>query len=219
MTFQIAALALFDSLNILTLAIAIFLLGTPRPVPRTLAYIAGTSLGYFTAGLILLHGWRVLFERLAPLFDPFSIGLLQLIAGALLAAVALHTIHRPAREVVFRPPRRISPWAVFVLGTVIGLLYAPTDPRHNMAISLIVLHADTLATQLPWLLWYNLFYILPLCGMVLLRVLWPERSQSLFGWMTSKISHFAHRTLPYLIVVSGVILMLLGGWRLSGLLN
>jgi cytochrome c biogenesis protein CcdA len=110
--------------------------------------------------------------------------LVRIIAGAVLMIAGIHAIRRPAREVVFRPPQRITPAAMFVLGAVIGLLYAPTDPRHNMALGLIVGYAQDATEQLSWLLWYNLFYILPLLGMVLLRVLWPERSRILFGWLS-----------------------------------
>jgi hypothetical protein len=213
MVFQIAAIALLDSLNILTLAIAVYLLGTPRPVPRTLAYIAGTSLGYFSAGVILIYGWRVVLERLLPLLDPGTIGLVQIIAGAVLTIAGVHAIRRPAREVVFRPPQRITPAAMFVLGAVIGLLYAPTDPRHNMALGLIVGHTQSNTAQLSWLLWYNLFYILPLLGLVVLRVLWPERSRILFGWLTDTISNFVYCILPYLIAAAGCLLVLNGVWR------
>lgn len=215
MWFQIAAIALLDSLNILTLAIAVYLLGTPGPVPRTLAYIAGTSLGYFSAGVILLYGWRVVFESLLPLLSPVAIGLVQIVAGAVLAMAAIHAVRRPAREVLFRPPQRITPAAMFVLGAVIGLLYAPTDPRHNMALGLIARHAQGGAAQLSWLLWYNLFYILPLLGLVLLRELWPERSRILFGWLTDAISNFTWRYLPYLIAAAGCLLVLNGIWRLA----
>lgn len=214
MSFQIAAIALLDSLNILTLAIAAYLLGTPRPVPRTLAYIAGTSLGYFSAGVILLYGWRVVFERLLPLLSSAALGLIQLIAGAVLAMAGIHAVRRPAREVVFRPPQRITPAAMFVLGAVIGLLYAPTDPRHNMALGLIARHAQGDAAQLSWLLWYNLFYVLPLLGMVMLRELWPERSRILFGWLADTISNVVYRILPYLIAAAGCLLVLNGIWRL-----
>ncbi len=214
MHFQIAALALLDSLNILTLAIAIYLLGTPRPVPRALAYIAGTSVGYYCAGAILLYGWRIFFEYLLPILDPDKLRLIQVFAGAVLMIAGIHAIRRPAREVAFRPPQHINPAPLFVLGAVIGLLYAPTDPRHNMAIGLIVAHAESVAAQLLWLLWYNFFYILPLLGMVLLRVLWPERSRVLFGWLTDTITNFFHRVLPYLIAVTGLLLVLDGLWRL-----
>jgi hypothetical protein len=214
MTFQIAAIALLDSMNILTLAIAVYLLGTPRPVPRTLAYIAGTSLGYFSAGVILIYGWRVVLERVLPLLDPGTIGVVQILGGAVLAIAGVHAIRKPAREVVFRTPQRITPAAMFVLGAVIGLLYAPTDPRHNMAIRLIVGHTESDTAQLTWLLWYNLFYILPLLGLVLLRVLWPERSRILFGWLTDMISNFFYRILPYLIAFAGCLLVLDGVWRL-----
>ncbi len=215
MHFQIAALALLDSLNILTLAIAVYLLGTSRPVPRTLSYVAGTSLGYFCAGVILIYGWRIFLEHLLPLLDPTALRSIQVLAGMVLMIAGIHAIRRPAREVAFRPPQRISPAAVFILGAVIGLLYAPTDPRHNMAIGLIAAHTPSFAAQLGWLLWYNIFYILPLLGLVVLRVLWPERSRVLFGWLTDAITNFVHRVLPYLIAVIGLLLVLDGFWRLT----
>lgn len=214
MLIQIAAIALLDSLNILTLSIAVYLLGTPRPVPRSLAYVAGTTLGYFSAGVILLYGWRAVLERLLPLLASGALAWLQIIAGIVLAVAGLHAIRRPASEVVFRPPQRITPLATFLLGAVIGLLYAPTDPRHNMALGLIVGQAEGMPAQLIWLVWYNLFYIMPLLGMVVLRVLWPERSHLLFGWMTHTISNFVYRILPYLIAFAGGLLVLRGTWRL-----
>jgi cytochrome c biogenesis protein CcdA len=215
MSFQIAALALLDSLNILTLAIAIYLLGTPMPVPRTVSYIAGTSLGYFSAGLILQHGWRLLADQFFSLLDAGTIGMVQVIGGVILAILGIHAIYRPAREVVFRPPQRISPAATFVLGAVIGLLYAPTDPRHNMAIGLMVAHAEGLAEQIYWLIWYNFFYVLPLLAMVMVRLLWPEHSRIIFGWLTDAISNFVYRILPYLIAGAGFLLTISGIWRLT----
>lgn len=214
MSYQIAALALLDSLNILTLAIAVYLLGTPRPVPRTLAYVAGTALGYFTAGVLLVLGWRVLFNRFLPLLDPASVGLLQIVGGAALVIGGVHAILRPAREVVFRPPQHINPVATFLLGAVIGLLYAPTDPRHNMAIGLIVNHADSGLSQVGWLLWYNAFYVLPLLGLVVLRVVWPVRSKVVFGWLTDAISNFFFRVLPTIVAIIGLLLMVAGVWRI-----
>jgi hypothetical protein len=75
-------------------------------------------------------------------------------------------------------------------------------------------YAQDATEQLSWLLWYNLFYILPLLGMVLLRVLWPERSRILFGWLTDSISNFAYRYLPYLIAAAGCLLVINGLGRL-----
>ena len=82
-----------------------------------------------------------------------------------------------------------------------------------MAFGLIVSQADSYTGQLAWLAWYNLFYILPLLSMVVLRVLWPERSHIVFGWLTDTISNFFYRTLPYLVVGVGMLLVIEGLYR------
>lgn len=208
MSFQIAALALLDSINLLTITLAAYLLGTPRPTPRTLSYVGGTALGYFAAGAIMLLGWQAFLERVGPLLDPVLVGLLAAVVGVVMVLGALHAIRRPSRRFVFRPPTRIHPLATFALGAVIGLLYAPTDPRHNLAIGLIVAHTQSWSEQLAWLVWYNAFYILLLLGMVGVRVFWPERSGAWFGWLTTAIGNFMHRNLPVLVFAAGVVLII-----------
>lgn len=211
MWLQIAALGLLDSLNVLTIAIVAYLLGTPLPVPRTLAYIAGKSIGYFSSGVLLLVGWQLFNIHILPLLSHVTWPLVQIVVGLTLIAGGFHSFYRPSRRFVFRPPTRISPRAVFLLGLVIGLVYAPTDPRHNVAVSLIITHADGYASQIPWLLWFNLFYIMPLCTMVLLRVLWPEPSRRMFGWVTDAIGMIFYQGLPVLIIAAGAILVVFGG--------
>src|SRR5918997_1061086 len=57
------ALALLDSLNPVTIAGAVFLLLTPRPVPRTLSFVAGAGFAYFSRGGLLYLGLGAVFVR------------------------------------------------------------------------------------------------------------------------------------------------------------
>jgi Sap, sulfolipid-1-addressing protein len=53
---SLIAIAALDSLNPTAIALQVYLLSTPRPVPRSIAFIVGIFSAYWTSGLLVTLG-------------------------------------------------------------------------------------------------------------------------------------------------------------------
>lgn len=84
----LAGLAFADSLNPFTIAAEAYLLATPRPFARSLAFLLGTAVTYFAGGMLLLGGWSAAREAIMPLVPSWGWSAAQVALGLALGGFA-----------------------------------------------------------------------------------------------------------------------------------
>ncbi len=104
----LTGLALADSLNPFTVASQAYLLGTPRPMPRSLAFLAGTYAAYFAGGVLLLEGWAVLARRVLPLIPAWGYAAGEVVLGAALGGFAAWSLRRARGGTPLTPPASLG---------------------------------------------------------------------------------------------------------------
>lgn len=217
-TASVLGLALVDSLNPSIILMTLFLLSTPRPVPRTASYIAAVYLTNLTLGLLVYFGLgaalTLLIERLTSSTDWWIYALQFCAALGMLAAAY---ILRPAGEdAPSQPPRSIHPRATFLLGIGATFVEFTTAAPYLGSIALLT-KADIPAMQaLLTLALYNVVYVgipLSLLGLYLLR---RERAERIFGIIRERTRRWVNILLRVLLAAGGLILLVdVVGWVLG----
>src|SRR5437867_174779 len=113
----ILVLGLADSLNPVTIAVAVLLAAGKRPVPRLLAYTLGTGITYFLGGVVLAVGADVnVLERIV-LLAIFNVAYVFPLIGITVIAAALR---RRAEPVLERLRDLVARWGHRVLALLTG---------------------------------------------------------------------------------------------------
>jgi hypothetical protein len=90
-------LALLDSLNPFTVAAQAYLLGTERPLPRSVAFLVATFAAYLTGGVAMLLGWSVALNALQTLVPAWFWPAAAIALGCALLLFAIWSWHRTVR--------------------------------------------------------------------------------------------------------------------------
>jgi hypothetical protein len=161
-------LALVDSLNPGSIVGLVYLLLTPRPVKRGLAYIAGTFVTYYAGGALIFFGFGALFGSL--LDRPFGAGghLALAAVGVLLLAAGEWLRSRPPhlRDAKPKPPRWLHPAFTFLLGAAGTVADLPTAVPYIVGVERMVAAGLGLTEVLFALAGYVLVYTLPMLALV-----------------------------------------------------
>jgi hypothetical protein len=85
----IVVAALVDSVNLNAVAVQIYLLSTPKPIKRSLAFIVGDFLANLIAGLLITFG---LIQLVLQIFSRFSeiVDLFQFLIGITLVLLSCY---------------------------------------------------------------------------------------------------------------------------------
>lgn len=136
---SLVAIAALDSLNPTGIALQIYLLSTPKPIARSIAFILGVFLMYWAAGLLAVLGLRTwLVSVISSVNVSFSephfyaiqllIGLALLIGGLKLDSSA----QSPGKR-----PKKLTLGRTFLLGMAVTLFDLPTALPYLAAIEQI----------------------------------------------------------------------------------
>ena len=167
------ALALLDSLNPVTIAGAVFLLLTPRPVPRTLSFVAGAGLAYFAGGVLLYLGLGAVFVRVLDYLSGPWVHVLLVVLGAVMVAVGVWMQRRKPKEGSGRTFKNLHPAATFLIGASVTGSDLPTAFPLIVAVERMTSARLEIPAALAALALYVLVYAVPLLlllsGYLLLR--------------------------------------------------
>lgn len=168
-------LALLDSLNPITIAGAVFLLLTPRPVPRTVTFIVGACLAYFAGGALLYLGLGAVFERVLGYLSGAWVHVLLVGVGVALVAAAVWMERSPPREGSSGKGRikGLHPAVTFLIGANVTASDLPTAFPLIAGVERMTSAGLETPAALAALAFYVLVYALPLllllAGYLLLR--------------------------------------------------
>jgi cytochrome c biogenesis protein CcdA len=201
-------LAIFDSLNPSLFIAQFFLLTTPSPTKRVIAYIAGIYTVYFLGGLLIIGGARTLILSLVSGFTPTHLYLIQLAVGLLLLGFAIYLFVKPqgaAMNADAKKPRSLHPIHSFVLGSVVIFNELTTALPYFVAIERIV-DAQLTALEIVLVLAiYNLIFVVPLFIFLWLFLRSRERFTHQIEGFNRGLNKWLPRILRYGCLILGVI--------------
>ena len=191
-TVLVASLGLADSLNPVTILIAVYLGAGADPVRRLSAYAVGVFAAYFLGGVALTLGPA---ELLRAALDGVQIpgaDVAALAAGAGLVIAAVALWKRRGRLARVRLPRAlVEPRSALVLGAVVTALDLPTAFPYFGAIAVIVGADISLPAQVLMLGLFNALYVLPIVLVLVARLVFGARCQVLMARVTAGIERIA----------------------------
>ena len=208
------ALALLDSLNPITIAGAVFLLLTPRPVPRTVSFVAGASLAYLAGGVLLYIGLGAVFmEVLEYLSGPWVHALL-VVLGGVLVGVGVWMERSPPREEVGRGFKNLRPGATFLIGASVTASDLPTAFPLLVAVERVTQAGLGTAGALAALALYVAVYALPLLLMVAGYLALRGGSVPFLRSAERAVNRWSRPATIWSLYVIGALLLLNSGWFL-----
>ena len=215
-TLLVASLAVADSVNPVTIAVAVFLSARPDAVRRLAGFAVGVFIVYLAGGAVLVLGPGELLRTAVDGAHSRGFHVVSIALGALIIAVAgLIWATRGqfvGRDLSASVPR---PGSALALGAMVTAVDLPTAFPYFAAIAAIVGSDVGLVGQLALLAMFNALYVLPLCGILLLRLLAGERSTAQLARPSRLIERFAPFVLVALALAVGVGLVVRGASGLS----
>jgi cytochrome c biogenesis protein CcdA/thiol-disulfide isomerase/thioredoxin len=215
----VVACALIDSVNPCAFAVLVFLLlsiitqeSRRRVLAVGSAYIAAVFLFYLLSGIGLFTivqqtGFSsVLF--LGAAFLAIILGLVNVIDVIRKNEGFILAIPESRKEVIEKYMHEASLPAAFILGILVGIFELPCTGGIYLAILGLMSKTLTFSEGLPYLILYNLIFVLPLIAILLIVLFWlsPETVNS---WRLEN-----RRTLRLVIGVAMIILgiVMMSGW-------
>ncbi len=225
--FRITSLALADSVNpcaiaVLTMVLVSVLIHNPEKRKRVLfsglAFITAVYVGYMFYGAIIIQFFRIFAEFLRNNSFYFfnSLAILAMILGALNIkdyfyyqaggiATEMPMRMRPYAKLVIN--KITSPLGAFVIGFLVTLFLLPCTIGPYVIASGLLSELGFLKA-LPWLLYYNFLFILPMAVIVGLVYYGFSRVQDISGWK--------ERNIRKLHLIAGILLFSVGFSLLVG---
>ena len=224
---RITTLALADSVNpcaIAVLAMILMALLIQNPEKRKkvlfggLAFVAAVYIGYLVYGVIIIQFFRLFAEflRQGSTYVFKGLAILAMIIGALnIKDFFYYKKGGIATEmpIAMRPKvKRLiqnitSPTGAFVIGFLVTLFLFPCTIGPYIVASGLLADLGTLGA-LPWLLYYNLIFIIPMLIIVGLVYFGFTKVDQVSGWK--------ERNIKKLHLIAGLLLFLVGIALLMG---
>ncbi|MBD1868064.1 GAP family protein [Cyanobacteria bacterium FACHB-471] len=201
----LVAIAALDSLNPTTTAVQMYLLSTPNPAPRSVSFIAGVFITYWTAGLVVAFGASRLTINL-PGLPPSLMYTLQLIIGIVLLLVGWN-LRNAADSQKAKRPAQLTIAQTFLFGSAATLWDFPTALPYLAAIERIVRSQFDLLTTMSILAIYNAIFVFPLIALLGLFIGLGEHSLNLIQAINRSVQKWGHKILRFLLIGLGILLI------------
>lgn len=204
----LVAIAALDSLNPTTTAFQIYLLSTPKPVPCSVAFIAGVFITYWVAGLAVVVGVSQL--NITFQLPNLALYIVQLIIGIVLVLVGWNLKDAASDSPKIKPLSQLTTFQAFLVGGAATLWDFPTALPYLAAIERISTMQFDLLTTMSILGIYNTIYILPLVALVGIYLYLVDRSVNLISDINQSIQKWGHKILRFLLIGLGIVLIVDG---------
>lgn len=209
---SLIAIAALDSLNPSAIALQVYLLGTPKPIPRSIAFVIGIFSAYWTSGLLAVLGLDRLIQTVivnsgfslsTPLFY-----IIQFLTGIILLIVGV-TLRIPTQSEPVKAPKKLNFARAFLLGMSVTILELPTALPYFAAIEQIVRANLDLFSIASILALYNLIFVLPPIALVVIYLFFHRQSfaLSLIQRINRSIAVYSPHIIRFLILGLGIFLI------------
>ena len=204
----ILPLLITDLINPVLLAGVIYSLGSNKPFLNSIFILLGWFVLYFMAGIALAIGLDAIIELLT---NPRPIDfVIEIVIGTILCWLGSSIVFKKKpkqKEPQYDDAATLNPLKAFWMGAlinIIGLLFA----LPYFAVIDQILKADLdWIPSLTVLLIYNLIYILPFSLLLLIRILYREKSDSIFSKINSVMERIADVLMPFILIGIGGLLI------------
>ena len=206
---SLIAIAALDSLNPSAITLQIYLLGTTKPIPRSIAFVIGIFLAYWTSGLLALLGLDRLIQTVignsgfslsTPLFY-----IIQLLTGIILLIVGI-ILRIPTQSEPVKAPKKLNLARTFLLGMSITILELPTALPYFAAIEQISRAKLDLLSTMIILAMYNLIFVLPPIALIVIYLFFRRQSFALplLQRINRSITIYSPHIIRFLILGLGI---------------
>lgn len=201
----ISAIALVDSINPNAVAVQVYLLSTPKPTRRSIAFIAGDYLAAWVAGLLIAFGMLQLvfqvFDRLGNLLYviQFILGITLIIAGYYVTKVNHQTVNRP---------KSLRARSTFLLGLTMAFVETPTALPYLAAIERITRTKPDILELMVLLAWYCLIFILPLIGLLTIHIVLKNHSPDVLDRVQKIVNQWFPKLFQFVLIALGIVLVI-----------
>ena len=224
---KITSLALADSVNpcaiaVLTMVLISILIQNPDKKKKVLhggiAFVLAVFIGYIFYGAVMIHFFKFITEFLRSnsvyLFNGLAI--LAMILGAL--NIKDYFYYQPGgvateMPMAMRPYAKMtinqitSTWGAFIIGFLVTIFLLPCTIGPYVIASGLLSNLGILGA-LPWLIYYNLIFVLPMIAIVALVYWGFSKVEDVSGWK--------ERNIRRLHLIAGILLLLVGFLLLMG---
>ncbi len=224
---RITTLALADSVNpcaiaVLTMVLMAILIQNPEKRKRVLygglAFVASIYIGYLFYGVIIIQFFKAFAEVLREnsIYIYGGLAILAMILGALNIkdffmykkggiATEMPLFMRPRVKKIIQ--KITSPSGAFIIGFLVTLFLLPCTIGPYIIASGLLSELGTLGA-LPWLLYYNLLFVLPM--LIIVGVVY-------YGFTkVDEVSGWKERNIRKLHLIAGILLFAVGFALLMG---
>jgi cytochrome c biogenesis protein CcdA len=194
---------LVDVLNPVLFALLVFAAGTARPIANSVAMLAGHTLAYFCAGIVVSMGIEQFSARLAePERIDFTLsGIVGL--GLILAAVTAKKSGAPTAD---EPAWELKPLRCFGFGAVVNFIGIPFALPYFAAVDQIIRADLSLTESLVVLGGYNLAYALPFLVVPLATAIAGPGAKSYLERINQLIERISDILMPWMFLLLGLAL-------------
>ncbi len=225
---KITTLALADSVNpcaiaVLAMVLVAILIQNPERRKKVLyaglAFVSSVLIGYLFYGVIIIQFFRtfaqVLREHAEIIYD--SLAILAMVIGALnIKDFFMYRKGGIATEMpIFLRPKVnkiiqgiTSPAGAFIIGFLVTLFLLPCTIGPYIIASGLLAELGTLKA-LPWLIYYNLIFVLPMLIITFLVYFGFSKVEDISGWKDRNI-RILHLIAGILLFAVGIALLV--GW-------
>lgn len=225
---KITTLALADSVNpcaiaVLTMVLTTILIQNPDKRKKVLyaglAFVTSVFLGYLIYGAIIIQFFKSFAEilRLHASLIYNSLAILAMLIGAL--NIKDYFMYKPGSLItempIFMRPkvkriinRITSPKGAFIIGFLVTLFLLPCTIGPYIIASGLLAELGIISAM-PWLIYYNLIFVLPMLIITLLIYYGFSKVEEISGWKEKNIK-LLHLIAGILLFAVGI--SLLGGW-------
>ncbi|MBN2891293.1 MAG: hypothetical protein JXL97_05455 [Bacteroidales bacterium] len=224
---QLTGLALADSVNpcaiaVLTMVLVSILIENPKGKKQVLlaglAFVTSVLIGYLVYGTIIIQFFLVFAEflREKSVYVYKGLAALAMILGSLnikdyfyykqgSLGTEMPLFMRPKVKKIIG--KITSPSGAFVIGFIVTLFLLPCTMGPYIIASGLLAELGTLGA-LPWLLYYNIIFVLPMLTVVVIVYFGFKEVDEVSGWK--------ERNIKKLHLIAGILLFLVGLALLTG---
>lgn len=206
---------LADVLNPVLFAFVIYAVGSERPFVNGAAAVAGHTLAYFVAGIVIALG----LDRLADLLEnPGTLAFaLEGALGAVLLFVAAMSAGGSTSPAPEERTGRLTPLSAFGLGMVINFVGIPFAVPYFAAVDQILkVDLDTAGAVFQLVL-YNAGYALPFLALIGIRAALGEEARPVLDRINNAVERASGFVMPPLLGLAGIALLVDSGvWFFTG---
>lgn len=202
----LAAIALVDSINPNAMAVQIYLLTTPKPTARSIAFIFGDFLAAWIAGFVITLGMAQIITHVLDRLSAFSL-VLQLVLGIALITAGYY-IGKISRTPSAKRPKSIKPIHTFFFGLTMAFVETPTALPYLAAIERINRANLSMFGLIAALTFYCLIFVLPLIGLLVISTVLQERGARLLKRIQQIVNQWFPRSFQAILIGFGIVLII-----------